>query len=94
MIAMVWTLFRLTADRLAWDPPAPPIMVRVIQDEPSTGFDLADVLIKSLGLTVALTAASLLFGAVLGGTFIWLRMLRTRNQPEASSAGLRVTPQS
>ena len=91
---MVWTLFSLTAGLLAWDPPAPPIMVRVVQDEPSTGFDLADVLIKSLGLTVAITVLSLLLGAILGGTFIWLRALRSRRRPDASSAGLHVTPQS
>lgn len=94
MVTLVWTLLFLAADRLAWDPPTSPIMVRVIQDEPSTGFDLADVLIKSLGLTVAITVLSLLLGVVLGGTFIWLRILRTRHQPDASSAGLHVTPQS
>ena len=87
-------IVRLGAAMLAWDPPAPPIMVRVVQDEPTTGFNLADVLIKSLGLTVVITIASIVLGVVLGGAFIWLRVRRARNQPETSSQGLRVTPES
>ena len=90
---MIWTLIQFGSVMLAWDPPVPPIMVRVVQEEPSTGFDLADVLIKSLGLTVVITVASLLLGLVLGGAFIWLRRWRSHGA-DASSSGIRVTPQS
>ena len=69
------------------------IFVRVVGQEPTTGFDLADVLIRALGVTGVLTVGSLLLGLVLGGSFILYRMWRRRRDGDyAIGADLRVTP--
>ena len=93
---MPWILGRLGAFVLTVDPPAPPIMVRVIREESGTGFDLADVLIRSLGLTAVIAVASVVLGLLLGGAFIWMRILRARKQAslQGSAPSLRVTPES
>lgn len=69
------------------------IFVRVVSDEPTTGFGFADVLLRALGLTGVLMAGSLVLGLVLGAGFIaYRRWQRRRERDEAIGAGLRVTP--
>lgn len=64
------------------DPSAPPIIVRVVQQEPTTGFGLADVLIRALGLTGVLLVGSAVFGLLLGAVFIWFRIIRAKAHGE------------
>lgn len=69
------------------------IFVKVVSEEPTTGFNLADVLIRALGLTGVLLVGSLLLGVVLGGGFIAYRIWQRRRQrSEVIGADLRVTP--
>jgi hypothetical protein len=69
------------------------IFVKVVSEEPTSGFSLADVLLRALGLTGVLIAASLVLGLVLGGGFIAYRIWQRRHaETEVIGADLRVTP--
>jgi hypothetical protein len=69
------------------------IIVKVIDQEPTTGFNLADVLIRALGVTGVLIVGSLILGLALGGGFIWYRVRqRQREAGSAIGSDLRVTP--
>jgi hypothetical protein len=69
------------------------IFVRVVSEEPTTGFNLADVLLRALGITGVLMAGSLLLGIVLGGGFIGYRIWqRRRDAGTVIGTDLRVTP--
>ena len=69
------------------------IFVRVVSEEPTTGFDLADVLIRALGVTGVLTVGSVVLGLLLGGTFILYRIWRRRREGDQSiGTDMRVTP--
>lgn len=73
--------------------PQPPIFVKVIDREPTTGFNLGDVLIRALGVTGVLLLGSLVLGLVLGGGFIaYRKWQRRREERGATGADLRVTP--
>jgi hypothetical protein len=73
--------------------PQTTIIVRVLNQEPTTGFNLADVLISALGVTGVLTLGSLILGLALAGGFIWYRLRQRRLQEgQTIGADLRVTP--
>ena len=76
------------------EPPASPIIVRVVQPESNSALDFADVLIRSLGLTVVLTLGAAFLGLALGLALIGLRMWRGRREEGDGAYGLRVTPHS
>ena len=55
-------------------PPAPPIIVKIVQPEPKSDLEgLSDVLIGSLGLTGVITLGALLLGALMACVMFWLR---------------------
>jgi hypothetical protein len=72
---------------------AKPIIVKVIK-EPEESTTIVDVLVGSLGLTMALLLAAVVLGAVLGGVLIGIKLLRARFNVEPPDEGesLRVTP--
>ena len=59
-------------------PASSPIIVRVI-GPPSETVSLGDVILQAVGLTGAITLIALIFGAILGGVFIYLRTHRPDN---------------
>jgi hypothetical protein len=68
-------------------------MVRVIK-EPEESTTIVDVLVGSLGLTMALLLAAVVLGAALGGVMIGVKLLRARYKTYRPDQGesLRVTP--
>ena len=67
-------------------PPASPIIVRVIG--PATDTEtLGDILLRAIGLTGVITLAALLFGIVLGGLFILMRIRSPRNAFNGETSG-------
>jgi hypothetical protein len=70
------------------------IFVKVVDAEPKTGFNLADVLIRALGVTGVLMVGSLVLGLILGGGFIayraWTR--KRSGEPEAPTSHLHIAP--
>jgi hypothetical protein len=68
------------------------IFVKVIDREPTTGFDFAAVLLRALGVSGVLFAASVALGLLLGGAFIVYRIWQRRCEPiNAIGSDLRVT---
>lgn len=59
-------------------PASSPIIVRVI-GPPSDSVSLGDVILQAVGLTGVITLIALVFGAILGGAFIYLRTHRPDN---------------
>jgi len=72
---------------------AKPIIVKVIQ-EPEETTTIVDVLVGSLGLTMALLLAAIVLGAMLGGVMIGIKLLRARYSVDVreDAESLRVTP--
>ena len=72
---------------------AEPIIVKVLK-EPEDSTTIVDVLVGSLGLTMALLLAAIVLGAVLGGVMIGIKLLRARYNIERpnEAESLRVTP--
>jgi hypothetical protein len=70
------------------------IFVKVVETEPNTGFNLADVLIRALGVTGVLMLGSLLLGLILGGAFIGYRAWRRRREGDATppTSHLHIAP--
>ena len=66
--------------------PASPIIVRVI-GPPTDAATLGDILLQALGLTGAITLVALLFGVVLGGIFILVRIRSPRNAFNGETSG-------
>jgi hypothetical protein len=67
-------------------PPASPIIVRVIG--PATDAEtLGDILLRAMGLTGVITLIALLFGLVLGGIFILVRIRNPRNAFNGETSG-------
>lgn len=56
------------------------IIVRVVEQEPTTGFDLADILIRALGVTGVMILGSVVLGVILGAAFIGYRILQRRRR--------------
>ena len=50
----------------------PPIIVKLIE-KPHDPTGLADVIVRSLGVTGALTVVAVLLGLMLGAVMIWIR---------------------
>ncbi len=72
---------------------AKPIIVKVLK-EPEETTTIVDVLVGSLGLTMALLLAAIVLGAALGGVMIGIKLLRARYNIERpnEAESLRVTP--
>lgn len=72
---------------------AKPIIVKVIK-EPEETTTIVDVLVGSLGLTMALLLAAIVLGAVLGGVMIGIKLLRARYSVDVTddAESFRVTP--
>ena len=66
--------------------PASPIIVRII-GPPADSVTLGDILLQALGLTGAITLVALLFGLVLGGIFILVRIRNPRNAFNGETSG-------
>jgi hypothetical protein len=59
---------------LQTSPPAPPIIVKIIQPEAKSDLEgLSDILLGSLGLTGIITLGALLLGVVMAGVMFWVR---------------------
>jgi hypothetical protein len=74
-------------------PQAVPVVIRIVT-KPTKELGVADVVLNGLGLTGIILIAALLFGALLGGLFIWLkhRMPDNRLNGQASQHdGLQIT---
>jgi hypothetical protein len=69
--------------------PSPPIVVKIIE-EPSHETTIVDVLLGALGLTGVLVLIALLFGVLLGGSFILYRVVQARRKPYRAEAGEEV----
>ena len=71
------------------------IVVRVFET-PAEKTSIVDVLLGSLGLTVALILIALILGALLGATLIGIKKFRQRYnlEPIPDSEALRVTPET
>ena len=67
-------------------PPASPIIVRVI-GPPTDSATLGDILLRAIGLTGVITLIALLFGIVLGGVFILMRIRSPRNGFNGENSG-------
>ena len=67
-------------------PPASPIIVRVI-GPPTDSATLGDILLRAIGLTGVITLIALLFGIVLGGLFILMRIRSPRNGFNGENSG-------
>jgi hypothetical protein len=59
--------------------PIQPILVRVVEAQPSHELSFGGILLQALGLTGLVVLGSILLGALLGGIFIWLRARRPAN---------------
>ena len=73
--------------------PPSPILVRVVDQEPTTGMRLADVFVRALGVAGALTLASIVFGVVLGAVIFGYRVLQRRREERAGGYQLHISPQ-
>lgn len=65
--------------------PQDAIVARIVS-EPAADISAADVLIQAIGLTGVLLLASALLGALLGGLFIGIRILRPLNSFNGDSS--------
>lgn len=74
--------------------PVNPIIVRVVE-QPVESTTVADVLIGTIGLIVALVLAAAVLGLMLGGILITIKRLRARFglEPVPDGEALRVTPE-
>ena len=71
-------LAALPSGLVSSDPPAAPLIVRVIE-QPTKEVGVADVIIQALGLTSVILLAGAVLGVLLGGVFIWFRRSRLAN---------------
>jgi len=59
--------------------PIQPVLVRLVEAEPSHELSFGGILLQAVGLTGLVVVGSILLGALLGVLFIWLRARRPSN---------------
>lgn len=81
----------MASELAAWlqnPPPAPPIIVKIIQpDQKSDLESLSDILIGSLGLTGVITLGALLLGALMAVVMFWMRSRSAASGPTEVGLG-------